>query len=312
MKIANDITQLISNTPLVKLNKLSKDCVAHVYAKMESQNPGGSVKDRLALAMIETAEQDGLIDSETVIIEPTSGNTGIGLAMVCAVKGYQLKIVMPESVSFERRLILKAYGAELILTSAKGGMKEAITKSEELAQELPKAFIPMQFVNSANAEMHRKTTALEIWNDTDGLVDIFVAGAGTGGTITGVSDILKQKKASVQSVVVEPTNSSVLSGNAAGSHKIQGIGAGFIPEVLNTEIYDEIFQVDDEQAFYYARQLAQQEGIFCGISSGANAYAALEIAKRPENKDKHIVFVICDTGERYLSTTLFNDEKDAI
>ncbi len=312
MKIASDITQLIANTPLVKLNKITDGCVANVYAKLESQNPGGSVKDRLALAMIQAAENDGLIDSETVIIEPTSGNTGIGLAMVCAVKGYSLKIVMPESVSVERRLILKAYGAELVLTSAKGGMKEAIAKSHELAVKLPKSFIPMQFENVANVEMHRETTALEIWNDTDGLVDIFVAGAGTGGTITGVSEILKEKKSSVQSVVVEPKNSSILSGNPPGSHRIQGIGAGFIPKILNTEIYDEIFQVEDDLAFQYARRLAKAEGIFCGISSGANVYAALEVAKRPENKGKHVVFIICDTGERYLSTTLFNDEKNAI
>ncbi|MGQ8336666.1 cysteine synthase A [Sunxiuqinia sp. A32] len=312
MKIASDITKLIANTPLVKLNKVTEGCCAEVYAKLESQNPGGSVKDRLALAMIEAAESDGLIDKDTVLIEPTSGNTGIGLAMVCAVKGYQLKIVMPESVSYERRLILKAYGAELILTSSKGGMREAIEKSEELASQLPKAFIPMQFENEANAEMHRRTTALEIWNDTDGLVDIFVAGAGTGGTITGVSEILKEKKSSVQSVVVEPVNSAVLSGQAPGSHKIQGIGPGFIPKVLNTTIYDEIFLVENEDAFEQARALAKEEGIFCGISSGANVYAALEIAKRKENSGKHIVVVICDTGERYLSTTLFNENRDAI
>ncbi len=312
MKIASDITMLIGNTPLVKLNKVTKGCNASVYAKLEYQNPGGSVKDRLALAMINAAEADGKINQETIIIEPTSGNTGIGLALICAVKGYKLKIIMPESVSIERRLILKAYGAELILTSAKGGMKEAITKSEELSQEIDNSFIPMQFENMANVEMHRKTTAKEIWNDTDGKIDIFVAGAGTGGTITGVSEELKLNKPSLHSVVVEPKNSAVLSGNPAGSHKIQGIGAGFIPKVLNTKIYDEIFQVDDETAFKQARILAKEEGIFCGISSGANIYAALQIAKREENKGKHLVVIVCDTGERYLSTTLFNDEKDAI
>ena len=312
MKIASDITMLIGNTPLVKLNKVTKGCYASVYAKLEYQNPGGSVKDRLALAMINTAEAEGKINPKTIIVEPTSGNTGIGLALICAVKGYKLKIVMPESVSIERRLILKAYGAELILTSAKGGMKEAIIKSEELSQEIENSFIPMQFENMANVEMHRKTTAQEIWNDTDGKVDIFVAGAGTGGTITGVSEELKLNKPSLHSIVVEPKNSAVLSGNPAGPHKIQGIGAGFIPKVLNTEIYDEIFQVDDETAFKQARVLAKEEGIFCGISSGANIYAALQIAKRKENKGKHLVVIVCDTGERYLSTTLFNDEKDAI
>jgi cysteine synthase A len=312
MKIAKDITQLIANTPMVELNKLTKDCHARVFAKLESQNPGGSVKDRLALAMIEQAEKDGKITESTTIIEPTSGNTGIGLAMVCAVKGYKLKIVMPESVSLERRLVLKAYGAELILTSAKGGMREAIETTEQLGRETEDAFIPMQFANPANVEMHRRTTALEIWNDTDGEVDVFVAGAGTGGTITGVSEILKEKKSSVHCVVVEPSNSAVLSGKSPGSHKIQGIGAGFIPKVLNTEIYDEIFTVSDEVAFDTARVLAEQEGIFSGISSGANVYAALEIAKRKENKGKNVVVIICDTGERYLSTTLFNPEKNAI
>ncbi len=312
MKIAANITQLIANTPMVELNRLTKGCLARVIVKLESQNPGGSVKDRLALAMIERAEKEGLINSETVIIEPTSGNTGIGLAMVCAVKGYTLKIVMPESVSMERRLILRAYGAELVLTSAKGGMREAIEQTEQLARELNNVFIPMQFANPVNVEMHRKTTALEIWNDTDGTIDIFVAGAGTGGTITGVSEVLKEKKPSVYSVVVEPQNSSILSGNPPGTHKIQGIGAGFIPKVLNTKIYDEVFQVSDEDALETARLLAKEEGLFCGISSGANVYAALKVAKRAENKGKCVVVILCDTGERYLSTTLFNQEKDAI
>ena len=312
MKIASDITQLIGRTPLVQLNRIKKDCYARVYVKLESMNPGGSVKDRLALAMINAAEAQNRINADTVIIEPTSGNTGIGLAMVCAVRGYKLIIVMPESVSVERRLILKAYGAELVLTSAKGGMKEAIAKTEELAKELGNSFVPMQFENPANAAMHRETTAQEIWNDTDGMVDIFVAGAGTGGTITGVSEALKQRKPGLFSVVVEPETSAVLSGKEAGSHKIQGIGAGFIPGVLNTSIYDEVFTVSDRQAFEQARALAKEEGILCGISSGANVYAALQIARRPENKDKCLVVIICDTGERYLSTTLFNDDKNEI
>ncbi|MDX9880523.1 MAG: cysteine synthase A [Prolixibacteraceae bacterium] len=308
MNIAGNITELIARTPMVKLNRMTKGLNVQVFVKLESQNPGGSVKDRLALAMIEAAEKQGLIDQDTVIIEPTSGNTGIGLAMVCAVKGYRLIIVMPESVSVERRILLKAYGAELVLTSAPGGMREAIARAEEIAAENLRSFIPMQFENPANAEMHRKTTAIEIWNDTDGTVDAFVAGAGTGGTITGVSEVLKQKKPAVHCVVVEPRNSPVLSGGVAGSHKIQGIGPGFIPKVVNTEIYDEVFTVPDDKAFETARLLALQEGILCGISSGANVYAALEIAKRPEFSEKTIVAIICDTGERYLSTTLFHSE----
>ncbi len=308
MKIASDITQLIGRTPLVKLNKITHDCYANVYVKLESQNPGGSVKDRLGKAMIEAAEAENKINPETIIIEPTSGNTGIGLALICAVKGYKLKIVMSESVSVERRLILRAYGAELVLTPASGGMKAAIAKANELAKENPNSFIPMQFENPSNAEMHRKTTAMEIWDDTEGLVDIFVAGAGTGGTFTGVSEKLKTLKPELYSVVVEPKSSAVISGGEPGSHKIQGIGAGFIPKVLNTNIIDEIYQVEDDAAFEQARILAKEEGIFCGISSGANVHAALQIAKRKENKDKHIVVIICDTGERYLSTTLFNEE----
>ncbi len=295
---------------MVKLNRLAEGTGVTVLAKLESLNPGGSVKDRLALAMIEAAEAAGLIDPETMIVEPTSGNTGIGLAMVCAVKGYPLTIVMPESVSMERRVVLGAYGAELVLTSAKGGMREAIAKANELAASHPKSFIPMQFENPANAEMHRRTTALEIWNDTAGTIDIFVAGAGTGGTITGVSEMLKQKNPKLQSVVVEPEASAVLSGGEPGKHKIQGIGPGFIPKVLNTAIYDEVFRVSDDDAYEYARRLARQEGIFAGMSSGANCYAALEIAKRPENRGKTVVFIVCDTGERYLSTTLFNCEQN--
>jgi cysteine synthase len=309
MKYAENIIQLIGQTPLVRLNRLSKDLDVTILAKMESLNPGGSVKDRLSIAMIEAAEKDGLINEETVVIEPTSGNTGIGLAMVCAVKGYRLMIVMPESVSVERRMIIKAYGAELVLTSAAGGMPEAIETARSIADKEHKSFIPMQFSNPSNAEMHRRTTALEIWNDTGGQVDIFVAGSGTGGTITGVSEVLKVKNPRLKSIVVEPLNSPVLSEGKTGKHKIQGIGPGFIPEVLNTEIYDEIFCVSDEDAFGTARLLTRMEGIFAGISSGANCYAALEVAKRKENKGKTIVFIVCDTGERYISTPLYDTEE---
>lgn len=307
MNIAGNIIELIGKTPLVKLNRLAPEA-AQIWLKLESQNPGGSVKDRLAFAMIDAAEQEGRIGPDSLIIEPTSGNTGIGLAMVCAVKGYRLIIVMPESVSVERRILLKAYGAELVLTSAAGGMKEAIGRANEIAKENPGSFVPMQFENPANAAMHRRTTAMEIWNDTDGQLDVFVAGAGTGGTITGVSEVLKQKKPTVHCVVVEPLQSPVLAGGIPGPHKIQGIGPGFIPAVLNTSICDEIFAVPDEKAFETARLLALQEGILCGISSGANVYAAIEIAKRPEMAGKNIVAIICDTGERYLSTTLYNSE----
>jgi cysteine synthase len=308
MSKVNNISQLIGGTPLVKLQRMSAGIDARVYVKLESMNPGGSVKDRLAIAMIEAAERDGLITSETVIIEPTSGNTGIGLAMICAVKGYRLKLVMPESMSPERRSILKAYGAELVLTPASGGMKAAIATARELAAAENQAFIPMQFENEANVEYHRKTTGPEIWKDTDGKVDIFVAGAGTGGTITGVSEFLKQQKSGVLSVVVEPADSPVISGGQPGPHKIQGIGAGFIPKILNTGIIDEIYKVENEVAFTYARRLAVEEGILSGISSGANVYAALEIASRPENKGKTIVTIVCDTGERYLSTPLFQTD----
>jgi len=308
MSKVNDITQLIGKTPLIKLRKLTNDIDAEIYVKMESMNPGGSVKDRLAFAMIDAAEKNGLINSESVIIEPTSGNTGIGLAMICAVRGYRLIIVMPESVSTERRVILKAYGAELYLTPAKEGMKGSIAKTNELAAQTKNSFVPMQFENEANAEYHRITTAPEIWDDTEGKVDIFVAGVGTGGTFTGVSEVLKAKKTAFQAIAVEPEDSPVISGGEPGSHKIQGIGAGFIPKVLNTEIIDEVFKVGNNDAFECARQLALEEGILCGISAGANVYAALQIAKRPENKGKTIVTIICDTGERYLSTPLFNTD----
>ncbi|MEI6680145.1 MAG: cysteine synthase A [Mariniphaga sp.] len=310
MKIANSIVDLVGRTPMVRLNHLSEGVDCEVVVKLESQNPGGSVKDRLGFAMIDAAEKSGSINKDTVIIEPTSGNTGVGLAFVCAAKGYKLKIVMPDSVSVERRMIVQAYGGEVILTPGKDGMKGAIAKAEELQRTISGSFIPMQFNNPANAEMHRKTTAIEIWEDTDGLVDIFVAGSGTGGTITGVSEVIKSKKSSFYSVVVEPEDSAVLSGGAPGPHKIQGIGPGFIPQVLNTASYDEIFKVSAADAFETARKLATHEGIFCGISAGANVYAALEIAKRPENKGKMIVTIICDTGERYLSTPLFAFENE--
>jgi cysteine synthase len=308
MSKVENVIELIGRTPLVKLNRLTQGIDANVYVKIEAANPGGSVKDRLAFAMIDAGEKAGLISSETTIIEPTSGNTGIGLAMICAVKGYKLIIVMPESVSTERRTILKAYGAQLYLTPAAGGMKAAIQKANELKEEMKHSFIPMQFENEANAAFHRKTTAPEIWEDTNGEVDIFVAGAGTGGTITGVGERLKELKSTVKAIVVEPKDSPVISGGAPGPHKIQGIGAGFIPKVLNTQILDEIFTVENEKAFEFARLLALKEGILTGMSSGANVYAALEVAKRPENKGKTIVTIVCDTGERYLSTPLFDQD----
>jgi len=279
------------------------DC--EVVVKLESQNPGGSVKDRLGFAMIDAAEKSGIINKDTVIIEPTSGNTGVGLAFVCAAKGYKLIIVMPDTVSVERRMIVHAYGGEVILTPGKEGMKGAIAKAEEIQMNTPGSFIPMQFNNPANPEMHRKTTAKEIWEDTDGKVDIFVAGSGTGGTITGVSEVIRALKPSFYSAVVEPTDSPILSGGASGPHKIQGIGPGFVPKVLNTASYDEIIQVSAADSFETARKLASLEGIFCGMSAGANVFAAIQIAKRPENKGKMVVTIICDTGERYLSTPLF-------
>jgi cysteine synthase len=309
MSKVNDITQLIGKTPIIKLRKLTSNVDAEIYVKMESMNPGGSVKDRLAYAMIDAAEKKGLINKDSVIIEPTSGNTGIGLAMICAIKGYKLIIVMPESVSTERRVILRAYGAELFLTPAKEGMKGSIAKANELALQNPNSYIPMQFENEANAEYHRITTGAEIWDDTEGKVDIFIAGAGTGGTVTGVTQALKARKEGIYSVVVEPKDSPVISGGQPGSHKIQGIGAGFIPKVLDTEIIDEIYPVENEASFETARRLAIEEGILCGMSSGANVYAALQVAKRPENKGKTIVTIICDTGERYLSTTLFSSDE---
>ena len=310
MKISNSIIDLIGKTPMIRLNRLTEGLECEVVVKMESLNPGGSVKDRLGFAMVEAAEKSGLIHKGTVIIEPTSGNTGVGLAFVCAAKGYKLIIVMPDSVSVERRMIVQAYGGEVILTPGKDGMKGAIAKAEEMLHNTPGSIMPMQFSNPANPEMHRTTTANEIWEDTEGKIDIFVAGSGTGGTITGVTEVIKSRKPSVYSVVVEPEDSPVLSGGNPGPHKIQGIGPGFVPKVLNTTCYDEVMKVSAADAFDTARKLASLEGIFCGISAGGNVFAALELAKRKENKGKMIVTIICDTGERYLSTPLFAFENE--
>ncbi|KPL16092.1 MAG: cysteine synthase [Bacteroides sp. SM23_62] len=307
MSIADNITELIGKTPLVKLNNVTKDVSANLVAKLEFFNPAGSVKDRIAKSMIEDAEGRGALDKDTVIIEPTSGNTGIGLAMVSAAKGYRLVLTMPESMSIERRNILKAFGAELVLTPAEKGMNGAIEKAVELAGDNKRSFIPQQFKNPANPEIHRQTTALEIWNDTGGQVDILVSGVGTGGTITGVAEVIKERKPEFMAVAVEPADSPVLAGREPGPHKIQGIGAGFVPDVLNTKIIDEIIQVSNENAIKTARRLIREEGIFCGISSGAAAYAALEVAGRAENSYKMIVVVLPDTGERYLTTSLFED-----
>ncbi|MBI5870491.1 MAG: cysteine synthase A [Actinobacteria bacterium] len=306
MKIAKNLSELIGNTPMVRLDRLAKGLDVDLVAKLESFNPGGSVKDRIGVAMIEAAEQEGRITpGKTVIIEPTSGNTGIALAFVCAAKGYRLVLTMPETMSLERRQLLKAYGAELVLTPGPEGMRGAVTKAEELVEEYGDAYVPQQFKNPANPEVHRKTTAEEIWRDTDGEIDFFIAGVGTGGTITGTGEVLRERKPSVQLVAVEPKASPVLSGGDPGPHRIQGIGAGFVPDVLNTAIYDEIVQVSNEDAEETARRLATEEGILCGISSGAAAYAGLAIAKRPASKGKMIVVVLPDTGERYLSTQLF-------
>lgn len=306
-KIYEELTDLIGGTPLVKLNKITVGIKSEIVAKLESFNPGGSVKDRIALNMIKTAEGKGLINKDSVIIEPTSGNTGIGLAFVTAARGYRLILTMPDTMSVERRSLLKAYGAELVLTPGADGMNGAIKKALELAEEMPNSFIPQQFENLANPEIHRNTTAEEIWSDTDGKVDIFVGGVGTGGTITGVGEILKSRKPDVKIIAVEPNDSPVLSGGKPGPHKIQGIGAGFIPQVLNLKLVDEIYKVTNDQAFETGRRLAREEGLLVGISSGAAVYVALEVAKRPENEGKRIVVVLPDTGERYLSTLMFQE-----
>ena len=299
-KVFKNITEAIGQTPLVRLNAINTGH-ASIYAKLESFNPAGSVKDRTALSMIESAEKDGLIKPGTTIVEPTSGNTGIGLALVCAVKGYQLILTMPESMTIERRNILKAYGAKLILTPADEGMKGAIAKAEQVHKETTNSFIPMQFENPANPEIHRKTTAIELWEQTNGKIDILVACAGTGGTITGTSEILKQKNPEIKIVAVEPASSPVLSGGKPGKHKIPGTGPGFVPKILNKDIIDEIISVGDEEALNTARLLARREGILCGISSGAAVCAALKTSQRPENKNKLIVAILPDSGERYLS-----------
>lgn len=307
MKIFERITDLIGGTPLLELKNYEKEnnTSAKILAKLEYFNPAGSVKDRIAKSMIDDAEAKGLLTSESVIIEPTSGNTGIGLASVAASRGYRIILTMPETMSIERRNLLKAYGAELVLTEGAKGMKGAIAKAQELAEEIPHSFIPSQFTNFANPEMHSRTTGPEIWEDTDGKVDIFVAGVGTGGTISGVGKYLKEKNPNVKVVAVEPTGSPVLSKGIAGPHKIQGIGAGFVPDTLNTDIYDEIITVENEDAFKTGRALAKKEGVLVGISSGAAVFAATELAKRPENKGKIIVALLPDTGERYLSTAMF-------
>jgi len=308
MSIAANITELIGKTPLVKINKLNKDGKAEVVAKLEFFNPLSSVKDRIGLALIEDAEQRGVLKPGSVIIEPTSGNTGIALAFVAAVKGYRLIITLPETFSVERRKLLKALGAELVLTEGAKGMRGAIAKAEELAQEIPNSFVPQQFNNPANPAIHRKTTAQEIWNDTDGNVDVFIAGVGTGGTVTGVGEVLKSRNPNVKIIAVEPESSPVISGGQPGPHKIQGIGAGFIPGVLKPEILDEVIRVKDADAGTTARELAKYEGIFVGISSGAALWAALQVAKRDEYAGKRIVVLLPDTGERYLSTWLWDDQ----
>lgn len=308
MKIANNVTDLVGNTPLVRLNRVTEGSKAEVVAKLEFYNPAHSVKDRIGLAMIDAGEKAGFIKKDTVIVEPTSGNTGIALAMVAAARGYKIILTMPETMSKERRMLLRAYGAELVLTPGPDGMGGAIRKAEEIAASDPaKYFMPQQFKNLANPEIHRKTTAEEIWRDTDGKVDFLIAGVGTGGTITGVGEVLKAKKPSFKAIAVEPDASPVLSGGAKGPHPIQGIGAGFVPDVLNTKIYDEIIRVKNDDAFQTARRMAREEGLLAGISSGAATWAALQVANRPENTGKLIVVIIPSFGERYLSTPLYAD-----
>jgi len=308
MKIADTIVELVGNTPLVRLGKLGAGLPGTVAVKLESSNPLSSVKDRIARSMIEAAESDGRIGPDTVVVEPTSGNTGVGLAFVCAARGYRLILTMPDSMSMERRSLLKALGAELVLTPGKEGMPGAIARAEQILAETPDAFMPQQFKNPANPEVHRRTTAEEIWRDTDGTVDVFVAGVGTGGTITGVAAALKERKPEFKAIAVESAASPVLFGGQAGPHKIQGIGAGFIPDVLDRRLIDEVIRVEGKDAMETARRLAREEGILVGISAGANAWAALQVAARPESAGKLIVTVMCDTGERYLSTGLFDTD----
>jgi cysteine synthase A len=305
MHIADNVTQLVGNTPLVRINRLAEGLGARIVAKLEFFNPCGSVKDRIGVSMIEAAERAGIVDKDSILVEPTSGNTGIALAFVCAVKGYKLILTMPETMSSERKTMLRAFGAELVLTPGSQGMKGAIDKADEIIKTNPKAVMLQQFKNTANPDAHRRTTAEEIWRDTDGLVDAIVAGVGTGGTITGVSEVLKARKPSFQAIAVEPKDSSVLSGGQPGAHKIQGIGAGFVPDVLNRKMIDRIVKVANDDAFKIARRMVQEEGIFCGISSGAAMWAALKIAKEPDFKDKMIVVIIPSLGDRYLSTELF-------
>jgi cysteine synthase A len=307
-KIYKNVTELIGKTPLVELTKfeVNQKLQAKILAKVEYFNPAGSVKDRIGLAMIEDAEKKGLINKDTVIIEPTSGNTGVGLALVAVAKGYKIILTMPETMSIERRKLLKAYGAELVLTPGPDGMKGAIKKAEELASQYENAFIPQQFKNPSNPDYHEKTTAVEIWNDTDGKVDAFIAGVGTGGTLTGVARLLKKNNPKVKIIAVEPSDSPVLEGGKPGPHKLQGIGAGFIPDVLNMDLVDEVIPVSNENAFETTKNLARVEGLLVGISSGAAAYAAIQVAKRPEFKGKNIVVILPDTGTRYLSTTVFD------
>ena len=310
MKIANNVTELVGNTPLVRLNRLTNDMKAEIVVKLEYFNPGHSVKDRIGVSMIDAAEKAGLIHRDSIIIEPTSGNTGIALAMVSAARGYKCILVMPDTMSNERRILLRAYGAELILTPGREGMSGAIRKAEEMVASDPRYFMPQQFNNPANPEIHRRTTAEEIWRDTDGKIDMLVAGVGTGGTLTGVGEILKKYNPDFKVIAVEPDSSAVLSGGNKGSHPLQGIGAGFIPKILNTKIIDEIIRVTGENAFRTAREMATQEGLLVGISSGAAVWAALEVARRPENAGKRIVAVIPSYGERYLSTQLYADLID--
>ncbi len=310
MRIASNVTELIGNTPLVQLNRVTDGAAGQVVAKLEFFNPASSVKDRIGVSMIEAAERDGRLGPDTIILEPTSGNTGIALAFVCAAKGYPLTLIMPDTMSIERRLLLRAYGAELVLTPGAQGMRAAIAKAEEMAAADSRYFIPQQFQNPANPEIHRHTTAEEIWRDTDGQVDILIAGVGTGGTITGVAEVIKARKPSFQAIAVEPADSPVLSGGQPGAHKIQGIGAGFVPAVLNTDVMDEVIRVTNDEAISMARRVGVEEGILVGISSGAAVHAARQVAQRPENAGKLIVVIIPSNGERYLSTVLYADLRE--